>query len=111
MEYDQGILITKPWSPEMYEHNEWVFGKRRAAVRVALFMALQSGDEDAVRIIAKAVCAVQHGMGYDIPKIVDDTLNTLDHMAKHWMYENVWPDLLQAGLVEPTTYEFVGFRK
>lgn len=111
MEYDQGILITKPWSPEMYAHNDWVFSTRRAAVRVALFRALQSGDEDAVRVIAKAVCAVTHGQGYDIPRIVDDTLNTLDHMAKHWMYENTWPDLIQAGLVEPTTQEFVGFRK
>jgi hypothetical protein len=32
-------------------------------------------------------------------------------MAKHWMYENTWPDLIRAGLVEITTQEFVGFAK
>jgi hypothetical protein len=111
MHYDQGILITKPWSPEMYAHNNMVLDRRRDAIRVAMARALQDNDEAAIRYIAKAVCAYSHGWGYDIPRIVEDTLNTLNHIAKHWMFENTWPALLEASLVEPTTYEFVGFRK
>jgi hypothetical protein len=108
---DQGITITRPWSPEMYEHNARVMTQRRRAVRLAMEAALHAGDEEEVRYIARAICAVQHGQGYTVPQIVSDALITLDAMAGHWMYQDCWPALLERGIVQPTQLEFVGYRQ
>ena len=107
---DQGIEIVRPWSPEMYAHNAEVMKARRAAIRLALHAALHAGDEEEVRYIARAICAVQHGLGYSVSQIVTDALTTLDAMSGYWMYQETWPALLQRGIVQPTRMEFVGYR-
>ena len=108
---DQGITVTKPWSQEMYTHNALVMTQRRRAVRLAMEAALHAGDEAEVRSVARAICAYQHGAAYTVPQIVSDSLVTLGAMAGHWMYQSCWPDLVAAGIVQPTIIEFVGYRE
>lgn len=108
---DQGITITRPWSPEMYEHNARVMTQRRRAVRLAMEAAIHAGDEEEVRYIARAICAVHHPHGYSVSHIVSDALTTLDAMAGYWMYQETWPMLLERGIVQPTQLEFVGYRE
>jgi len=109
MEY--GIEITRPWSPEMYEHNSKVSATMKEAIAKALDSAYNECDDEDVRAIAKAVCAYGHGYGYDIEGIYNDACNELKMVPDHWLNESCWPELVDGGYVKDLEVKFVGYKK
>ena len=109
MEY--GIEITKPWSPDMYEHNDKVSVAMKEAIFEALTKAYKEDNEGDVRTISKAICAYGHGPGYDLDGIYEDACRELDMTQNHWLDSSCWPDLVKAGLVEDLEVKFVGYKK
>ena len=55
-EIKYGIEITKPWSKEMYDHNDKVAELMKAEILIRLKNAYQSGDEDDLRKVASNIC-------------------------------------------------------
>ena len=109
MEY--GIEITKPWSLDMYEHNDKVSANMKEAIFEALTKAYKLDNEDDVRTISKAICAYGHGHGYDLDGIYADACRELDMTQNHWLDSSCWPDLVKAGLVKDLEVKFVGYKK
>ena len=109
--FDQGVRITRPWNPEMYQHNDRVASEMHSAILDAINKAWSSKDEPALRTIAKAINAYSLGHGYELSDIYDDAIKGLDQMANHWLHEWCWPDLIKAGLVEEISIAFVGYKK
>lgn len=109
--FDQGVLITRPWNPDMYAHNAIVSKNKKQHVLKALTTAYRAKDENALREISKAICAYGFGDGYTLKDIYNNTKRELDNMADWYMYEWCWPDLIKKGHVLEINVEFVGYKK
>jgi hypothetical protein len=93
-----GITITKPWSKEMYAHNELVADVVRNEVEarwIAALMEFQKefdgNDEmlecdftnasDELKRIQKAITCYGFGVGYDVSRVAEIVMQELDDAA------------------------------
>jgi len=125
--FDQGIQIVKPWSQEMYEHNDKVADLMKAQIQAAIDKCeaqynkfAEQDDLDAdfgtyfedIETIAIALNAYGYGHGCDeFDYMHKDACKGLDQVQNHWLDSDTWPDLLKAGLVTPLEISFIGYKK
>jgi hypothetical protein len=93
-----GITITKPWSKEMYAHNELVADVVRNEVEARWIAALvefqkefDGNDEmleceftnasDELKRIQKAITCYGFGFGYDVSQVAERVMQELDDAA------------------------------
>jgi hypothetical protein len=93
-----GITITKPWSKEMYAHNELVADVVRNEVEARWIAALvefqkefDGNDEmleceftnasDELKRIQKAITCYGFGFGYDVSQVAERVMQELDEAA------------------------------
>ena len=98
--YDQGVLITKPWSNEMYDHNEKVADLMKEQIQAALDKCeaqynefLDAVDLDAdvgpfdenIVILGRSLNGYAYGQGCDdFEYIHEDCIKGLDQVQNHW---------------------------
>jgi hypothetical protein len=129
-----GIEITKPWSKEMYAHNDLVLEITKTNIQKALddaYAPFKTEDTSEVESetesdeegdltpqsqiyvgepmynIAKAIC----GFGWihmSAEDIYEEATKTLDTSSPWWINE-MYPDLVEQGFVEVVEPWFVGF--
>lgn len=115
--YEYGILVTKPWSNEMYAHNDKVAKQARQNLLAALTKAYdefvdkddQVHSKDNLYIIAKAF----YGYGWSGSSAIDvynDAQDTLFVTAAFWL-NDIYPYLVKQGYVEQIDPWFVGYNK
>lgn len=115
--YEYGVLVTKPWSKEMYDHNDKVAKQVKQNLLTALSKAydcftdkdetVYKGDE--LYTIAKAIC----GYGWSGTSAIDvynDAQDTLFVSSAYWL-NDIYPDLVKEGYVKAVDPFFVGFNK
>lgn len=107
-EVKYGIEITKPWSKEMYDHNDKVSEIVKQNIETALFEIFKDGDEKSLRKISKHICAHGFGDGYSFNDIYDSTMNDLDRAENYWLNE-IYPDIVKDGFAPKLKYFFVGY--
>lgn len=115
--YQYGVLITKPWSKEMYDHNDGVAEVVISNLNSALRKALDEFDGDPSLVIctsadylytiAKTVCG--HGWsGYSVESVYNDAVRELKRVQNFWLNQE-YPDLVNAGLCPQVEPFFVGY--
>ena len=109
MEY--GIEITRPWSVEMYEHNEKVMATMKEAIKVALDRAYTDDNRADLIKIAKYICGYGFAGSLDMYAIHEDACRQLDMTAGHWMNSDLWPDMVMEGFVRDLDVKLVGYSK
>ena len=122
LETKYGIKITKPFSKEMYQHNDEVAHAMKSNMGQALSENYdkamnEDGDHDVkleaigekhLRDIGSAIEGVGYGDGYDLNDILQSALKSLDNMA-NWQLHEEYSYLCFKGIVPRTRFMMVGF--
>ena len=115
-----GIEITKPFSKEMYDHNNQVAkdmrvnieyeirdAHRRATGKVAAEGGMDKGESD-LRFIVQSFTGYGFGDGYDLDDIMNEGIKTLNDAA-NWMLHEEYSYLYFKGIVPKTSKMMIGF--
>lgn len=108
---EQGITITRPFNNEMYAHNERVREMQNKAVIGALIKLKDSEDDELIKKATKACSGYGYGSGYDNIDMIEDAIKNVETCANNWMKDDIWPDFLKLGLVQPLDTDYVGYKK
>ena len=113
-----GIEITKPFSKEMYDHNDMVAKEMKENILKqwnALIHGIDMdtdwenfGDDESVVKLQKLVCYSGYGSGYTLGMVNDEFKRELDTMA-NWQLHEEYSYLCFKSLVPRTTAMMVGF--
>ena len=103
-----GIQITKPWSAEMYEHNDKVAQQMKVELLIQLKNAKESNDEELLRKVSSIVCPTGYGTGFEFEDIYNETIRELDMVQNYWLKEE-FPYGVDLGIVNDIELEFIGY--
>jgi len=103
-----GIQITKPWSAEMYEHNDKVAQQMKVELLIQLKNAKTLNDEPKLRDISKLICGNSFGVGYNFDSIYKATIDELEYIQNYWLKEE-FPYGVESGIVKDIELEFIGY--
>ena len=103
-----GIQITKPWSAEMYDHNDKVADLMKIEILIQLKLAKESQDEELLRKVASIVCPMGYGSGFEFEDIYNETLKELDTVQNFWLNEE-YPYGVSKGIIPAIKLEFIGY--
>jgi hypothetical protein len=126
-EIKYGIEITKPWSKEMYDHNEKVASEMKDNLmhhwnliikrmeQDDRYLMDREWNEDDIKAewpelikIQRAVCWSGFGEGYSVQDVCDEFERELDVMQKHQLHEE-YSYLSFEGIVRRTKHMMIGF--
>ena len=87
-----GIEITKPWSKEMYAHNERTAEHLKDQILTAFQKTYISGtiQELKLRDIAHVICGCIFGEGFSIDDIKERTIKEIANMPLYLLHENMY---------------------
>ncbi len=123
-----GIEITKPWSKEMYDHNDTISEEMKDNILEAwnnelckikefndVNALVEDWDEDLLTEHAPTLVKLQRGImysgygdGYSIQDVNDEFERELENMPNYALHEN-YSYLAFKGLLPRTTFMLVGF--
>ena len=119
--YKYGIEITKPFSKEMYDHNDKVSVIMKANILSAWIKLLEefndfdmdtdwsiiSDDSDIVKL-QKEICYSGYGSGYTISNVDKEFRDELETLAPYQLAE-IYPSLVKDGFVEDIGVGLIGY--
>lgn len=103
-----GIQITKPWSNEMYDHNDKVADLMKIEILIQLKNAKESDDEELLRNVTKIIQPAGYGSGYEFEDIYNDAIRELETVQNFWLNEE-YPYGVSKGIVPEVKLEFIGY--
>jgi hypothetical protein len=107
---EYGIEITKPWSREMYDHNEELGEKFRIELMETLDRVVKLNDETELRKFSKAICYSSFGEGYSYDDIVNETRLDIETLPNFQLNED-FDYLEEQGYIKKQPKRFIGYGK
>ena len=117
-----GIEITKPFSKEMYDHNDAIAleMKRHILSEMHLAYSQAKGDiaanggmsagEEKLQNIVKCFTGCGYGDGFDLDEIRDEGINTLAN-TENWTLHEEYGYLCSESIVPKLPQKMLGFDK
>lgn len=81
------------------------------AVIGALIKLKDSEDEELIEKATKSCSGYGYGDGYDHIDMIEDAIKNVETCANNWMKDDIWPDFVRFGLVQPLDTDYVGYKK
>ena len=119
--YKYGIEITKPFSKEMYDHNDKVSVIMKANILSAWIKLLDEfgdfdmdtewcviSDDSDIAKLQKEICYSGFGGGYTISNVDKEVRDELENMANYQLAEN-YPYIVKLGLVKDFGVGMIGY--
>ena len=103
-----GIKITKPWSKEMYDHNNMV--SELMKLEIIKSIVKYQNDFDKLNELMVLCGGIKYGSGYSIDDLYQDVHNEVDNVQNYWLNEE-FPYAVSQGLVDDVELKFVGYDK
>ena len=104
-----GIEITKPWSKEMYDHNDKVADLMKA--EILLSIKNNKNDFDKLNDLISLCGGIKFGDGYEIEELYDECLKELENVQNYWLNEEWDYSVNKLKIVNDTNIEFIGYGK
>ena len=105
-----GIKITKPWSKEMYDHNDKVADLMKA--EILLSIKKNKNNWDMLNELMVLCGGIQWGPSLngndDTSELYEEVMNQLDNVQNYWLNEE-YPYYAEKGLVSDIDLEFIGY--
>ena len=101
-----GIEITKPWSKEMYDHNDKVAQLMKGEILLSIHKNRNNWDN--LNELMVLCGGVQYGDGYSIDDLYLDVNKEVDNVQNYWLNEE-YPYYVEKGLVSDIDLEFIGY--
>ncbi len=119
--YKYGIEITKPFSKEMYNHNDKVVTIMKGVILSVWTKLMEefadfdmdtdwsiiSDDSDIVKL-QKEICYSGYGSGYTISNVDKEFRDELETLAPYQLAE-IYPSLVKDGFVEDIGVGLIGY--
>ena len=121
-EIQYGIEITKPFSKEMYDHNDAIALDMKRNILSEIHLSYSqakgniaaNGGSDAgdkrLRKIGQTIEGYGYGDGYELDDIKDGAINTLANM-ENWSIHQEYGYLCHEGIVPKLPMKMLGFDK
>ena len=106
-----GITITRPWSNEMYEHNNKVAEKMKSRICSAIDEAIDKHDFDKLKLIGKTLHGYRYGSGHTFDSVYQDVLRGIKHVENFWLHSWAWEELVENVIVEDFEPKMIGYDK
>jgi len=104
-----GIEITKPWSKEMYDHNDKVADLMKA--EILLSIKNNKNDFDKLNDLISLCGGIKFGDGYEIEELYDECLKELENVQNYWLNEEWDYSVNKLKIVNDINIEFIGYGK
>jgi len=72
--------ITKPWSKEMYEYNDYVANFMKIEIETQINKAEQNDDFETLNELMVLCGGIKYGDGYTLGELWEDCLNELHNV-------------------------------
>ena len=101
-----GIEIKKPWSKEMYDHND----KVAKLMKAEILLSIKSNKDNFENLNELMVLCggIRYGDGYGIDELYQDVKQEVDNVQNYWLNEE-YPYAVSHGLVSNVDLEFIGY--
>ena len=104
-----GIQITKPWSNEMYEHND----KVAKLIKIDLFNTLKvlyrsNPTKDELNEFVSAIGGIRYGDGYNVDDLYDEIYQQIVD-TPNYILNDEYDYLIDKEYIEKPKYEFIGY--
>ena len=100
--------ITKPWSKEMYEYNDYVANFMKMEIETQIND--NKDNWDTLNELIDLCGEVKYGDGYTIEDLHKGCLKALENVENYWL-NNEWGYFVSKGLVNDIELKFVGYDK
>ncbi len=102
--------ITKPWSKEMYEYNDYVAEFMKMEIETSINKAEQNDDFNTLNELMVLCGGIKYGDSYTLGELWEDCLNELQNVQNYWLHEE-FPYAVSKGWVDDVDLKFVGYDK
>ena len=103
-----GIAITKPFSSEMYDHNDKVAEIMKTNITKALNNRRHTVQD--LDKMATHITGYRFGVGMSRDAIREDLLNAVSSLANWWLAQE-YDYLVTDGYCKPVEFNMIGFDK
>lgn len=102
-------VVTKPWSREMYEWNDFVANLMKGEIKVRVENAYKRKDEEALNKLITLCSGVRYGAGYTIDDLYNECNRELTNVPNYWL-DKEWNYAVKMGIVSDCVkVNFVGY--
>jgi hypothetical protein len=101
--------VTKPWSKEMYEWNDYVATLMKGEIKVQIENAYKNNDYDKLNQLITLCGGIKYGDGFSIDDLYEGCLNEIQMVQNYWLNEE-WSYAVKEGIVNDCVdINFVGY--
>ena len=106
---EYGIEITKPWSREMYDHNDRVAEQIKFNLRELIETRFADGDLASLNELSKYICWCRLDINsYDLQETYLELIQGLDDMA-NWQLNEEYEYMVDQLGVPAVEVKFIGY--
>ena len=101
--------VTKPWSKEMYEWNDFVATLMKGEIKVQIENSYKNNDYDKLNQLITLCGGIKYGDGFSIDDLYEGCLNEVEMVQNYWLNEE-WDYAVKEGIVSDCVeINFIGY--
>ena len=101
--------VTKPWSKEMYEWNDFVATLMKGEIKVQIENSYKNNDYDKLNQLITLCGGIKYGDGVSIDDLYEGCLNEVEMVQNYWLNEE-WDYAVKEGIVSDCVeINFIGY--